>query len=142
MNIQAKTQQEFFEKCGVYETVMRDLDRLIRRVAPNLKPELFGGMSMSGMGYGMMPYKYASGKTGTWPLIGLAPQKNYASLYICATKDGKYYAETYQDRLGKVSCGRSCIRFKKYGDINMDVVEEKVIDVAKRHAKGETLFGI
>jgi hypothetical protein len=73
----------------------------------------------------------------------LAPQKNYAGLYICAiNKDGKYYAEANQDRLGKVSCGRSCIRFKKLDDIHLDVVAEIVEEVALRHALGETLFGM
>lgn len=142
MNLKAKTETEFFERSGQFEPIMRELDALIRKCAPNLAPEMVEGMKMSMLGYGMTPYKYASGKTGVWPLIAIAPQKNYASLYVCALKAGEYYAEANKDRLGKVSCGKSCIRFKKPEDINLDTVAEIVTDVSRRVAAGETLFGI
>ena len=38
-------------------------------------------------------------------------QKRHLSLYICAVVDGGYIAEARAERLGKVSCGKSCIRF-------------------------------
>ena len=59
-----------------------------------------------------MPYKPRSAKVATtWPVVALAAQKRHLSLYVCAVVDGEYIAEARADRLGKVSCGKSCIRF-------------------------------
>lgn len=62
----------------------------------------------------------------------MASQKNYISIYVCALSDGKYIAETYQKELGKVSVGRSCIRFKKLDDVELPVLK-KVIQQAAKH---------
>ena len=64
------------------------------------------------LGYGLMPYRPRSVReTTTWPLIALAAQKRHLSLYVCAVVDGAYLAEARAAALGKVSCGKSCIRF-------------------------------
>lgn len=46
------------------------------------------------------------------------------SLYICAADDDGYLAEQNADRLGNVNVGKSCIRFKRLDDIDLDVVSE------------------
>jgi len=143
MKIAADSEAEFFEACGDREAIARELDAIIRAHAPHLEPKLVSGMSITMLGYGIRPYKYASGRSGEWPLIAIAPQKNYFSLYICAmTTEGEYYAESYRDQLGKVSCGRSCIRFKKPEDIDLKTVEKMITEVAKRDESGDILFGI
>lgn len=73
-----------------------------------------------------------------WPIVALASQKNYISLYVCAVKDGQYLAEKYKNELGKVSVGKSCIRFKKLTDLNLKTLE-KVIKLA---AKFPGLVGV
>lgn len=40
-------------------------------------------------------------------------------MYVCALEGGKYMAEKYKDTLGKVSVGKSCIRFKKLEDLHL-----------------------
>jgi hypothetical protein len=45
-------------------------------------------------------------------------------LYVCVGKDGQYLPEIYGKRLGRVNCGKSCIRFKKIEDLDLAVVEE------------------
>ena len=55
-----------------------------------------------------------------WPLIALAAQKRHLSLYVCAVVDGGYLAEARADRLGKVSCGKSCIRFTSLDAVDAD----------------------
>ncbi len=67
-----------------------------------------------------------------WPIIALANQKNYISLYICALDKGQYLAEKHKNELGKVSMGRSCIRFKKLEDLNLKILA-KVIKQAAQH---------
>ncbi len=46
--------------------------------------------------------------------------------------DGKeYVAEKYEKKLGKVSVGKSCIRFKKIEDVNLNTLE-KVLQIANK----------
>lgn len=102
------------------------LDKFIRKTAPKLKPYFSYNMP----GYGPFKYKSAKGDIIDWPLIALASQKNYISLYVCAADDKGYVAEKYKKELPKTSIGRSCIRFKKVGDIDLKVVE-KIIKEAQ-----------
>src|SRR5688572_19202024 len=69
------------------------IDELIRKRAPQLERHLQSGM----LGYGPFNYRYASGREGEWFVIGLASQKRYISLYICATDGDGYIAERYRD---------------------------------------------
>lgn len=64
-----------------------------------------------------------------WPIIALASQKNYISLYVCAVQGGEYIAEKYQNELGQVSVGHSCIRFKRIEDLNLPALK-KIIRLA------------
>lgn len=144
MKVQADSFDNYFAQAGEREPALREVDAVIREAAPNLEPVLFQNMGGgAALGYGLMPYQTKSMKQPTeWPLIALANQKNHMSIYIMAVEDGQYVAEKNADRLGRVSCGKSCIRFKKLEDINLDVVREIVGDVARRVAAGEKLFGI
>lgn len=101
------------------------LHEFIQKNAPKLKSHFTYNM----LGYGGFPYKNYKKEVIEWPLIALANQKNYISVYICALVDGKYLAEQYKDKLGKVSVGKSCIRFKKIEDLDLKVLEE-VIKIA------------
>ena len=94
------------------------IHRAIRQIIPGLKPGIHYGM----IGYGIGPYRTKSGREGEWFKVGLASQKNYMSLYIWASDpQSGYIAENNKDRLGKVSVGKSCIRFKKLEDLNLEV---------------------
>ncbi len=108
--------------------VLTTLHRAIRKAAPKLKPGICHGM----IGYGIGPYRTKSGCTGEWFQVGLASQKNYISLYICACDPNEgYLAENNRDRLGKVSVGKSCIRFKKLENLNLEVAMELVSETAR-----------
>ncbi len=105
---------------------IKKLDTLIRKAVPTLKPEIVSGM----IGYGMYHYKSRSGREGEWPIIALASQKNYISVYVCAAKNGKYLAEYYKDKLPKASIGKSCIRFTKTENIDLNILEEIIKEAA------------
>jgi len=45
--------------------------------------------------------------------------------------NGEYVAEKNKHELGKVSVGKSCIRFKKVGDLNLDALK-KIIKFAEK----------
>lgn len=104
-----------------------EIDKFIKKTVPSLKPTFAFNM----LGYGMFHYKSKSGREGDWPVVSLASQKNYISVYVCSVKDGKYLAEAHKDTLGKVSVGKSCIRFKKIEDVNLEVLG-KVLKEAQK----------
>ena len=93
----------------------------VRAAAPDLEAAMWSEKIIA---YGTYHYRYASGREGDWFPIGLANNKGYVSLYICAADEDGYLAEQNADRLGKVSVGKSCIRFKRLEDIDLDVVAE------------------
>jgi len=101
---------------------VRTIHRAIVKAAPKLKPFVIYGM----IGYGKFHYKYPSGREGDWAVVGLASQKNHLSLYLCCADQGGYLAEQNKARLGKVSVGRACVRFKKLADLNLPVALELV----------------
>lgn len=103
---------------------------VIRSAAPALEPALWGKM----LGYGSYHYRYATGREGDAYVVGLASQKQYVSLYLNATVDGGYLAEANARRLGKVSVGKSCVRFKKLDDLDLEVVAELVRTAAGEQA--------
>lgn len=136
----ARSVSDYFVQAGERTVTLRTVDTIIRRHAPKLKRQLFNGGSYSMVAYGMFHYKSKSGREGDWPIIALANQKNYMSLYVCAIEDGQYLAEAYKNQLGKVSVGRSCIRFKKLSDLNLDVVAEICDKIAAMQQAGREDF--
>ena len=99
------------------------LHDLIQKTAPKLKPHFAYNM----LGYG--GFEYLDKRTKEmkpWPIVALANQKNYVSLYVCAINGQEYLAEKYKDQLGKVNVGRSCIRFKKLENLNLETVKKLI----------------
>ena len=132
--VKAKTVKEYFDMLPKERREpMRFLHKFILKTVPMLKPVFVYNMP----GYGTFKYKSYRGAIMDWPVIALASQKNYISIYVCAVEGGKYIAEKYKSKLGHVSVGRSCIRFKKITDINL----EALADVLKRAAKSPGLVG-
>ena len=107
---------------------VRALHEAIRTAVPTLKPEMIGGF----LGYGKYRYKYESGREGDPGVVMLASQKNYTSLYLGCVGD-ESLAEKNRARLGKVSVGKCCIRFKKLADLDLKVAMELVKATAKHH---------
>jgi hypothetical protein len=90
------------------------LHKMIRKLTPKLAPFIHAGI----LAYGPCHYKYASGREGDWFRIGIASNKNYMSLYICATDGKTYVAEKFKKALPKASIGKSCVRFKRLSDLD------------------------
>lgn len=103
------------------------MHKFIQDVAPSLKPHFAYNM----LGYGSFKYKSYKKEMLDWPTISLANQKNYMSLYICSLDHGEYLAEKHKNELGTVSVGKSCIRFKKISDLNLEALR-KVIKLAEK----------
>jgi uncharacterized protein YdhG (YjbR/CyaY superfamily) len=78
---------------------------LIRKVATS---------AVEGMQYGMIGYTMGE------ILFGLASQKGYMALYVCDSAA----VDIHRSRLGKLNCGKSCIRFRKLEDLPLDAVAD------------------
>jgi len=121
----AKTPEEYISK--IDEPRMAEIQKIfdfIKAVLPNEEPYIQTGM----IAFKPYHFKYESGREGDWFVVGLASQKNYISVYICAAVNGEYVAEKRKKELGKVSVGRSCVRFKKIEDLNLDVLKTVILE--------------
>jgi hypothetical protein len=130
-NVKARTIHEYLDSLnGQRKKDLTTLDALIKRTVPRLKASMQFGM----IGYGSYHYRYSSGREGDWPIIALASQKNYISLYACATANGRYIAEDYKVSLPKASIGKSCVRFKKLEDVDMKIIAKLLKDTVRAAA--------
>jgi hypothetical protein len=102
------------------------LHQFIQKAAPKLKAHFAANM----LGYGSFRYLDSKKVPQEWPVVAMANQKNYISVYVCALEDGQYAAEKHAPKLGKVSVGRSCIRFKKIEDVDLEELK-KVLKIAE-----------
>jgi Domain of unknown function (DU1801) len=127
----------WFAAAGPREGDLRGVDALVQAAAPGIDRQLVPVGTGQMLGYGLMPYRPRSAKETTmWPLIALAPQKRHLSLYVSAVVDGQYLAEARAAELGKVSCGKSCIRFA-----SLDRVDTVALDRLVRDAVASTRAG-
>jgi uncharacterized protein YdhG (YjbR/CyaY superfamily) len=134
-SVKAKTVAQYLAAVPADRKEMIEfLHAFIQKTAPKLKPHFAYNM----LGYGAFPYQNYKKELIEWPVISLANQKNYVSVYVCSIHDGKYLAEMYAKELGKVSVGKSCIRFKRLEDIHLPTLK-KVIQLA---AKSPGLVGV
>lgn len=106
---------------------IQELDALIRRTVPSFERSVMSGM----LAYGRYRYRYASGREGEWCRVALASNKRSISLHVIAADDEGYLAERFRDRLPKADIGRSCVRFAKLDDVDVEVLTE-LIDQGSR----------
>ena len=127
----------WFAAAGDREQELRRVDALVTAAAPGIDRQLVPVGAGAMLGYGLMPYRPRSAKATTMmPLIALAAQKRHLSLYVCAVVDGGYLAETRAERLGTVSCGKSCIRFTSLDRVDTERAERAGARRGRRHRGG------
>ena len=141
MRIEASTIEEMLAAVSpARRSDLEIVDGVIRQAAPELERQLYAGPSITMIGYGSMDWHNQSGQ-GVWPLIGMASQKQYISLYVAASKDGESIAEHYRDRLGKTNNGKGCIRFRHTAAIDLDVLADAVRDAVSWASERSETYG-
>src|SRR5215475_1543512 len=114
------------------------LHDLIRTSAPALKryfhkgtPAGEAGMRMKMIGYGKLRYATRSGDAVEWPVIGVALQKNYISVYVAVTRSDAPIVPAYAGRLGEKRVGRNNFSFERFDDLQTAAVSSLFAEVAK-----------
>ncbi len=101
------------------------------RTATKADPVMWG---TSIIGFGSYRYKYATGREGDWPIVGLSPRKQNLTLYIMA---GFAQHEDLLAKLGKHSTGASCLYINRLSDIDLPtlkkLITQSVAAMKKRH---------
>jgi len=112
-------------------THIQTLYDLVREAAPKLEPWIVANK----IGFGKFPYQGKSKKcAGEWFKVAVGSNKNtimFASFAVL--KEGKSLIEAYGEKLPKADFGRSCMNFKKFEDIDLDVLRE----IAKKSAAAD-----
>jgi hypothetical protein len=109
----------------------KDIDFLhefIQKSVPKLKPYYASNM----IGYGSFYYLDSQKQKKDWPIISLANQKNYITIYVCAIVEDKVAAAEYKKDLGKLTKGISCIRFKNIEEIKLETLKT-VLKLAEKN---------
>jgi len=115
MQSKAATISEYLEELPPdRRSALNELRALIHRVAPK---------TVEAMQYGLPAFG---------DLCALASQKNYMALYVCESD----IVKARLAQLGKVSCGKGCIRFKRLADLNLSAVESILRDILKLRKQG------
>ena len=73
------------------------------------------------IGFGSYSYKYRSGHSGDWSIVGVSPRKRNITVYIMP---GFSQFEDQLSRLGKHKTSKSCLYINKLSDVDSDVLRE------------------
>ena len=92
----------------------------LMRQATKAQPVIWG---TSIIGFGSYRYKYASGREGDWPIIGLSPRKQNLTIYIMP---GFADCKDLLAKLGKHTTGGSCLYIKRLADIDMPTLKKLI----------------
>jgi len=108
---------------------LQKLDAVIRQAAPNLKryfhrgtPKGQPGMRLKMIGYGRFHYASKSGRAIEWPVIGVALQKNYISVYVSLTRNDRPLVAQYASRLRATKASRYTFNFENFDALNVGAV--------------------
>lgn len=121
---------------GQPEAKRADMDALHRRIlglAPNARLWFLDGRNEDGkivanpnIGYGDQTIPAAGGTSRAFYRIGLSANTTGLSLYIIGIADKALLAARFGARLGKASITGYCIKFKRLGDLDPDVLDELI----------------
>ncbi len=131
MKVDATTPEEFFQNCGKYEGLAREIDSLLHDLDFAQDRRIHTSDSITLLGYGFTPYKNSC-YDGLWPTISMAPQKSSLNFYAMLYEEGKPVVEQYKEIFGTSNVGVGCIRIRKLTPQRKAALE-KIIHTAQRH---------
>lgn len=124
--VTANTRDAYLEEAQKLGRDLKELDDFMRQTVPELQPWFYNvgpeepGMTFKMLGYGKFIYKPAKkpGATVEWPVVGVALQKNYISMYISVTKDEAPLVDFYAEQLNYTRRGNNNVSFESFGQLD------------------------
>lgn len=144
--VDAGSVEEYFRFDPAREHALRELDAVIRAAAPALSrwfvpgtPPGQPGMTMTMIGYGRYWYTVKSSPAPiSWPIVGIALQKNYFSFYSAAEGDGLPFTCAYASRLGRARVStKGVVTFASLDEIDLQAFAEMVTAIADDLESGQ-----
>jgi hypothetical protein len=119
----------------VSDSTRREDSHELRKILTQItgEPARMWGPTM--VGFGEQIYRYASGRSGNWFLIGFAPRKASLSLYLA---DGIDNHAAQLAKLGKHRRGVGCLYINKLEDVDQELLREMLetsVAAARGHGK-------
>ena len=96
------------------------------------KPVMWG----SSVGFGLIHYKYKSGREGDFFKVGFSPRKRSLSVYLMS---GFNQQKDLLEKLGKHRIGKSCLYINKLSDVDLNVLREIIKRTLIELKKGKFL---
>lgn len=140
--VTANTREEYLQEAENSGRDLKSIDAFIQKVAPTLQPWFYNvgpkepGMTFKMVAYGKFTYTPTRNPDVTvdWPVIGMALQKNYISLYISVTKDGKPLVD-YYDQLGYTRRGNNNFSFVTFDQLDKTIFEQMLKEIEQIFAR-------
>jgi hypothetical protein len=142
--------EEYFRFDPAREAELRAIDALIQSTAPSLTrwfvtgtPAGEPGMRMTMIGYGRFEYTVKSSTVPvSWPILGLALQKNYISLYNSVMNGGRPFSAGYSGRLGRARVSSTgVVTFTSREDLSLEAFADMIAAIEAGLAAGELIVG-
>jgi hypothetical protein len=136
--VTAATLQDYLDFDATRKSDLVRLDALLREAAPKLRrrfhqgtPAGEPGMRFKMIGYGKFHYSGKSQIKVEWPVIGVALQKNYISLYVTVTKAGSPVTSNYRGQLGECRMGGNNFSFERFDDLETTSLSALFAEIAE-----------
>jgi hypothetical protein len=124
--VDADTLGSYLDFDPIRKIDLQKLHKLLGKSAPGLRryfhkgtPPGEPGMRFKMIGYGKSHYVAKSGQKVEWPVVGVALQKSYISVYVSITKNGTPLVNAYAGKLGELRMGRNNFSFNNFEDLDL-----------------------
>ena len=135
--VEVNNLEEYINFDSLRKSDLKKLDRLIVKSAPSLKrffhkgtPVGEIGMRFKMIGYGKTIHTVKSGQSTIWPVIGVALQKNYISVYFAVNQRKSSIVDAYIGKLGELHCGQNNFSFESFDDLNTETLSALIAETA------------
>lgn len=133
MNTTEQIRQYIASQPEPKRTELQELHGILLELRPGCKLWFLDGTDESGkvvsnpnIGYGSRALEYANGKSREFYQVGISANTTGISVYILGISDKKTLSQTFGETIGKAKITGYCIKFRKLGDVNLEVLREAI----------------
>jgi hypothetical protein len=146
--VEVENLEDYFGFDQKREPELRKLDEVLLKSAPHLTryfhpgtPAGRPGMRFKMIGYGKSFYIAKNGQKVEWPVVGVALQKNYISVYLSVNRNGAPLSSFYVGRLGASRMGENNLSFEKLDQLHREGLAELFSEAERIFVTGNAARG-